>query len=136
MMTSVYRPIISGLPEAWFAGQELFRIAGVTPKDIDVIEFYDAFTPLILIQLEEYGFCKRGEGAAFCEGGDRIRVGGEIPINTVGGCLSEAYIHGMNHITEGVRQIRGTSLNQVKNAELCLVTSGLGVPTGGLILRR
>ena len=136
MMTSVYRPIISGLPETWYMGQELFRVAGVTPKDIDVIEFYDAFTPLIPMQLEELGFCKLGEGAAFCEGGKRIRVGGELPINTSGGSLSEAYIHGMNQIAEGVRQIRGTSTNQVKNAELCLATSGLGVPTGGLILRR
>ena len=136
LMTSVYRKKISLLPETWYMGQELFRVAGVTPKDIDVIEFYDAFTPLIPMQLEELGFCNVGEGAAFCEGGKRIRVGGELPINTAGGSLSEAYIHGMNQISEAVRQIRGTSTNQVKNAELVLATSGLGVPTGGLILRR
>lgn len=136
MMTSLYRPMISLLPEAWYTGQELFRVAGVTPKDIDVVQFYDAFTPLVPMQLEEYGFCGVGEGAAFCEGGDRIRVGGELPINTSGGHLSEAYIHGMNLISEGVRQIRGTSTAQVKDAELCLVTGGLGVPTSALILRR
>ncbi|MFC2058266.1 lipid-transfer protein [Chloroflexota bacterium] len=135
-MTSFYRPIISGLPEVWYMGQELFRVAGVTPKDFDVVEFYDAFTPLVPMQLEELGFCGRGEGAAFCEGGDRIRIGGELPINTAGGALAEAYIHGLQLIAEGVRQIRGTSTNQVKDAELVLVTGGLGVPTSGLILRR
>ena len=136
MMTSFYRPMISLLPETWYMGQELFRVAGVSPKDIDVVQLYDAFTPLVPMQLEELGFCGLGEGAPFCEGGDRIRVGGELPINTAGGCLSEAYVHGMNHITEAVRQLRGTSTNQVDGAELVLVTAGLGIPTGGLILRR
>ncbi len=136
MMTSFYRPMISLLPETWYMGQELFRVAGVTPKDIDVLQLYDAFSPLIPMQMEELGFCGVGEGAAFCEGGDRIRVGGEIPVNTSGGCLSEGYIHGMNHITEAVRQLRGTSFNQVKDAELVLVTAAPPVPTGGLILRR
>lgn len=136
MMTSYYRPMISVLPESWYAGEELWRVTGVSPKDVDVAQFYDAFTPLIPMQLEEYGFCGVGEGAAFCEGGDRIRVGGEIPCNTSGGHLSEAYIHGMNLIAEGVRQIRGTSTSQVKDAELSLVTGGLGVPTSALLLRR
>jgi acetyl-CoA acetyltransferase len=136
MMTSVYRPRISGLPEAWYAAQELWRVSGVTPKDIDVAQFYDAFSPLIPMQLEEYGFCGVGEGAAFCAGGDRIRLGGEIPCNTSGGHLSEAYLHGMNLIAEAVRQIRGTSTSQVKDAELSLVTGGLGVPTSALVLRR
>ncbi|UCC61013.1 MAG: lipid-transfer protein, partial [Dehalococcoidia bacterium] len=136
MMTSYYRPRISGLPESWYAGQELWRVTGVGPKDIDVAQFYDAFTPLIPMQLEEYGFCGVGEGVAFCEGGDRIRLGGEIPCNTSGGHLSEAYIHGMNLIAEAVRQIRGTSTAQVKDVELSLVTGGLGVPTSALLLRR
>jgi len=136
MMTSLYRPKISLLPEMWYAGQELFRVAGITPKDIDVLELYDAFSPLIPMQLEELGFCKEGEGTAFCEGGDRIRVGGELPINTSGGHLSEGYLHGMNLISEGVRQVRGTSTNQVEGAERVLVTGGLGVPTSALILRR
>ena len=92
MMTSLYRPIISGLPESWYAAEELWHLSGVSPKDVDVVQFYDAFTPLIPMQLEEYGFCERGEGAAYCEGGDRIRLGGELPCNTSGGHLSEAYI--------------------------------------------
>jgi acetyl-CoA acetyltransferase len=136
MMTSYYRPMISILPESWYAGEELWRVTGLSPKDVDVAQFYDAFTPLIPMQLEEYGFCGVGEGAAFCEGGDRIRLGGEIPCNTSGGHLSEAYIHGMNLIAEAVRQIRGTATAQVKDAEISLVTGGLGVPTSAVLLRR
>jgi len=108
----------------------------VSPKDVDVAQLYDAFTPLIPMQLEEYGFCGVGEGAAFCQGGDRIRLKGEIPVNTSGGHLSEAYIHGMNLIAEATRQIRGTSTAQVDNVELSLVTGGLGVPTSAILLRR
>jgi acetyl-CoA acetyltransferase len=136
MMTSLYRPKISGLPESWYAAQELWRITGVTPQDVDVAQLYDAFSPLVPLQLEEYGFCDIGEGAFFCDGGDRIRLGGEIPINTSGGHLSEAYLHGMNLIAEGVRQIRGTSTAQVDDVELSLVTGGLGVPTSAILLRR
>ncbi len=104
------------------------------PDDIDVVQIYDAFSPLILISLENYGFCGRGEAPGFIEGGT-IRYGGKLPVNTSGGGLSEAYVHGMNLITEGVRQLRGTSTSQVADATSCLVTSGEGVPTSALILR-
>jgi 17-hydroxy-3-oxo-4-pregnene-20-carboxyl-CoA lyase len=87
----------------------------------------------VLTQLEELGFCGRGEAKDFATV-ERLSLGGEFPINTNGGLLGEAYIHGMNGITEGVRQIRGTSHNQVDNVEHVLVTSGTGVPTSGLIL--
>ena len=90
---------------------------------------------MILLSLEGYGFCGKGEGAAFSEGG-ALEVGGRLPINTSGGGLSEAYVHGFNLINEGVRQIRGTSVNPVPDAEACLVTAGEGVPTSALILRR
>src|SRR5262249_32483915 len=83
---------------------------------------------------EGYGFCGRGEGAAFSEDGALERAG-RLPVNTSGGGLSEAYVHGFNLITEGVRQMRGTSLCQVKDAEACLVTGGEGVPTSAMILR-
>ncbi len=136
IQTFYNRPVISGLPDSWYMGQELYRIAGVGPSDIDVAELYDPFSIGGIIQLEELGFCGRGEGAAFCEGGDRIRPDGEIPINTSGGLLSEAYIHGYNLIIEGVHQIRGTSSNQVSDVELALVTGGPGLPTSGMILRR
>ncbi|MFC2058680.1 lipid-transfer protein [Chloroflexota bacterium] len=136
MMTSHHRPRIERLPESWYTGEELWRVSGVTPKDIDVCQLYDAFSILPIAQLEEYGFCGEGEGPDFCWERERIKVGGELPINTSGGLMSEAYIHGVNLVAEAVRQIRGTSLNQVKDAELSMVTAGLGVPTGAIIFRR
>ena len=114
-------------------GPELFAGAGVTPQDIDVVGFYDHFSPVIITKLEDYGFCERGEGGPFLENG-RIEVGGELPVNTSGGHLSEAYMQGMNHIIEVVRQLRGQSPAQVENAELGLLDSGDG--SGALILRR
>lgn len=112
----------------------LWRQSELQPEDIDVVQIYDAFTPLVLISLENYGFCGRGEAPGFIEGGT-IRYGGKLPVNTSGGGLSEAYVHGMNLITEGVRQMRGESTSQVAGATACLVTSGEGVPTSALILR-
>jgi acetyl-CoA acetyltransferase len=108
----------------------------VLPSDIDCAQFYDAFTPLVILSLEEYGFCKPGEGGPFCEGGRLEWPDGALPSNTSGGGLSEAYVHGFNLILEGVRQVRGTSTSQVRDASLCLVTSGAGVPTSALILGR
>jgi acetyl-CoA acetyltransferase len=132
-MTSYYRENI-GIPEMEEAGKDLWKQTGLTPKDMDVVQFYDAFTSLVPMQMEALGFVKVGEGGPFCEGGDRIRPTGELPINTSGGMLSESYIHGMNMIAEGVRQIRGTAITQIKDVEHCLVTGGLGVPTSALIL--
>jgi acetyl-CoA acetyltransferase len=136
LMTSYNRPVISGLPETSNVGKELFRVAGVTPKDINVVQLDDSYAPLVPMQLEELGFCKRGEGPAFCDKGSRIRVGGELPLNTSGGSLGEGYLYCMNHIVEAVRQVRGTAINQVKNVELALVSGGAGGPASGLILRR
>jgi acetyl-CoA acetyltransferase len=118
------------------AARELWRQAGVEPRDIDCAQFYDAFTPLVTFSLEEYGFCKPGEGGPFSEGGRLEWPDGELPSNTSGGGLSEAYVHGFNLILEGVRQMRGTSTAQVADAELCLVTSGGGVPTSAAVLAR
>jgi acetyl-CoA acetyltransferase len=120
---------------AWACAKQLFRNSDFRPGDLDVAQLYDAFTPLILLSLEGYGFCARGEAGAFTEGG-ALELGGRLPINTSGGGLSEAYVHGFNLILEGVRQLRGTSTSQVKDAESCLVTGGEGVPTSALILRR
>jgi acetyl-CoA acetyltransferase len=113
--------------------ETLYRRAGLGPGDVDVAQFYDCFTITVLLQLEDYGFCAKGEGGPFAAGG-AIDKGGALPINTSGGHLSEGYLHGMNHILEGVRQIRGTSTSQVPGAEVCLVTSGVPVTTSGLIL--
>src|SRR5580658_828750 len=119
---------------SWAAAKVLWRDADFGPDDVDVAQIYDAFTTLIPLSLEGYGFCGRGEGGAFTEGG-ALELGGRLPINTSGGGLSEAYIHGFNLIVEGVRQIRGSSTAQVEGAQTCLVTSGEAVPTGALLLR-
>jgi acetyl-CoA acetyltransferase len=101
---------------------------------MDCAQIYDAFTPQVVIGLEEYGFCKRGEGGPFTEGG-RIEIGGDLPVLTSGGGLSEAYVHGFNLVLEGVRQIRGTSVNQVPGCKATLVTGASGVATSAVVLR-
>ena len=135
LMTSYYRDDISQLPEMGVVARQLWEGAGLSAKDIQMAILYDHFTPYVLMQLEEFGFCGRGEAKDFIRDG-RIEIGGELPINTHGGQLGEAYIHGMNGIAEGVRQIRGTSVNPVADVEHILVTAGTGVPTSGLILGR
>jgi acetyl-CoA acetyltransferase len=133
MMTSYYRDSITGLPEMGLVARQLWNTAGLGPDDIQTAVIYDHFTPFVLVQLEEFGFCKAGEAKGFIRDG-AIERGGRLPLNTHGGQLGEAYIHGMNGIAEGVRQVRGTSVNQVDGAEHVLVTAGTGVPTSGLIL--
>jgi acetyl-CoA acetyltransferase len=132
-MTSFYRPSISSLPEKDLVAKQIYAQSGLSPNDIDAAIIYDAFTPIVLWQLESYGFCKRGESAAFVREGN-LELGGRLPCNTHGGQLSEAYIHGMNGVNEGVRLIRGTSINQPKKNDHVLVTAGVGVPTSGMIL--
>jgi len=131
-MVSYYRPEL-GLPEMGVVGRQLWEQSGLSPADIQTAILYDHFTPFTLIQLEELGFCGKGEAKDFIADG-AIEVGGRLPINTHGGQLGEAYIHGMNGIAEGVRQLRGTSVNPVPDVEHVLVTAGTGVPTSGLIL--
>jgi acetyl-CoA acetyltransferase len=133
MMTSYYRPTIAALPEMGLIASQLWDATGLGPDDIQTAVIYDHFTPFVLVQLEEFGFCKRGEAKDFIRNG-RIELGGALPLNTHGGQLGEAYIHGMNGIAEGVRQVRGTSVNQVPDVEHVLVTAGTGVPTSALIL--
>ena len=134
VMTSYYRDEI-GLQEMGLVGRELWRQSGLGPGDMDTAVLYDHFTPFVLMQLEELGFCGRGEARDFIADG-AIELGGRLPLNTHGGQLGEAYIHGMNGIAEAVRQIRGTSVNQVDDARHVLVTAGTGVPTSGLVLGR
>jgi acetyl-CoA acetyltransferase len=134
-MTNYHGPSLLQTPSV-HAARELWRLADVGPEDVDCAQFYDAFTPLVTLSLEEYGFCKPGEGGPFAENGRLEWPDGMLPCNTSGGGLSEAYVHGFNLILEGVRQIRGSSTCQVADAELCLVTSGAGVPTSAALLAR
>ena len=132
-MTSFFREDITGLPEMGVVAKELYAQSGLTPEDFQTAVIYDHFTPFVMTQLEEFGFCKRGEAKEFVRAGMHAR-GGKLPINTHGGQLGEAYIHGFNGVAEGVRQVRGTAVNQVAGVHNVLVTAGTGVPTSGLIL--
>jgi acetyl-CoA acetyltransferase len=135
MMTSYYRDRIGELPEMAFVAHQLYEQSGLGPRDFQTAVVYDHFTPFVLAQLEAFGFCGRGEAKDFVRGGN-IEIGGGLPINTHGGQLGEAYIHGMNGVAEAVRQVRGTAVNQVAAVEHVLVTAGTGVPTSALILGR
>jgi acetyl-CoA acetyltransferase len=126
-MTSFYRDDLTGLPEMAVVARQLWRTAGLGPEEIDVGILYDHFTPYVVMQLEEFGFCGKGEGGDFV-------AEERLPLNTHGGQLGEAYLHGMNGIAEGVRQVRGTAVNQISGAVRVLVTAGTGVPTSGLVL--
>ncbi|HXK25732.1 MAG TPA: lipid-transfer protein [Myxococcota bacterium] len=132
-MTSFYRPDITELPELGIVARQLYEVSGLRPDDVDAAILYDAFTSIVLFQLEAYGFCKRGEAKDFVQNGN-IEVGGRLPVNTHGGQLSEAYIHGMNGVNEGVRLIRGSSRNQPAKSDHVLVTAGVGVPSSAMIL--
>ncbi|MDM7486720.1 lipid-transfer protein [Rhodococcus sp. GXMU-t2271] len=135
IMASYYRDGLTGLPEMGVVGRQLWEQSGLSPQDVQTAVLYDHFTPYVLMQLEELGFCAPGEAKDFVADG-AIELGGRLPLNTHGGQLGEAYIHGMNGIAEGVRQLRGTSVNQVPDVENVLVTAGTGVPTSGLVLTR
>ena len=133
-MTSYYRSELISLPEMELAARQVYRQAGLGLGDIDAACLYDAFTSEIIMQLESFGFCKPGEGKDLVRDGG-LDIDGRLPNNTHGGLLSEAYIHGMNNIAEAVRLVRGESTAQpAKRVEHVLVSSGVGVPTGALIL--
>jgi acetyl-CoA acetyltransferase len=133
VMNSYYRDELAALPEMGVVGRQLWQQSGIGPSDVDVAVLYDHFTPYVLLQLEELGFCGRGEAKDFIAG-DTLELHGSLPLNPHGGQLGEAYIHGMNGIAEAVRQLRGTAANQVDDAQHVLVTAGTGVPTSGLVL--
>ena len=133
MMTSYYRDDMTGLPEMGVVARQLWETSGLGPADMQAAILYDHFTPFVLCQLEELGFCAPGEAKEFVREGN-LELGGNLPINTHGGQLGEAYLHGMNGIAEGARLVRGTSVNQVEGTEHVVVTAGTGVPTSGLVL--
>jgi acetyl-CoA acetyltransferase len=130
-MFSYYHDDLAAYPEGRALGDLLFAQAGVTAADIDVAMIYENFSPIVLLQLESFGFCGRGEAAGFIADG-HIGRGGSLPVNTNGGLLGEGYIHGVNNIIEAVRQLRGTAPNQISDTEHVLVSAG----RSGLILGR
>lgn len=117
--------------------RELYRQAGLGPQDIDTAQIYDHFSSQVIMQLEDYGFCARGEGGAFVRSGAIRLQGGSLPVNTDGGQMSGGYVWGMTHVREAVEQMRGSAANQVPGAQTVLVTGGPSVlPVSGLILGR
>jgi acetyl-CoA acetyltransferase len=116
------------------AAANLWRQSDIAADAVDVAQLYDAFSPLVLLSLEAYGFCERGAAADFVRAG-ALGPRGKLPVNTGGGGLSEAYIHGMNLLAEGARQLRGQGSTQIENARTCLVTGCDSTPNGALLLR-
>src|SRR5690349_9954375 len=133
-----------GMPDEYFASsghrpvaQRLWAMAGLGPSDVDVALLYDHFSAMVILQLEDYGFCGIGEGGPFVADGNIRFPTGSIPVNTHGGNLSEAYIIGMTHVKEAVEQLRGTAVNQVDGARVALATGGpASIPTSALLLTR
>ena len=133
-------------PAEWFAldrrrwmsaaATTLWGRAGLTAHDVDAVMLYDHFTPMVLIALEDWGFCPVGESGRFIESGCLRGPDGGLPVNTHGGQLSEAFIHGFNNWNEAVRQLRGTSTCQVPDAEVVLVAAAASDPAGAVLLRR
>jgi acetyl-CoA acetyltransferase len=123
VMFNYHHADIADFPEARSLAAQLWQAAGIGPQDIDVAMIYENFSPVVLLQLEAFGFCGRGEAKDFIADG-HIELGGSLPVNTHGGLLGEAYIHGVNNLLEGVRQIRGTAANQVADVDHVLVAAG------------
>jgi len=126
-----YRPDLSVMDSSVVLGRRLFDDAGFRRDDIDLAMIYDAFSPILLMQLEALGFCAFGEANDFVADGN-LAPGGALPCNTNGGLIGEGYIHGLNLVTEAVRQIRGTAANQLPSVDVALVSASR---TGAILTR-
>jgi acetyl-CoA acetyltransferase len=117
-----------------FAAPGAFRMAGLHPADVDVLACYDPFTIVSLMQIEDLGFCKKGEGGPFVEGTTLHFDGGRLPYNTHGGMLSHAYVLGIAHVVEIVRQLRGEAAAQVAGARVGVYGGYTGPQASTLVL--
>ena len=131
MMTSYYRSEITGIPELGLVGRQLYRQSRLTPADVQAAILCDHFTPLVLPQLEELGFCAKGEAKDFVADGN-LALSGALPCNTNGGLIGEGYIHGLNLVLEAVRQLRGEAVNQVADPHTILLSASR---TGAILIR-
>jgi acetyl-CoA acetyltransferase len=123
VMFNYYQRDLSRFDEAEFLARQLYEASGLAPRDMQAAMIYENFSPIVFLQLEALGFCGPGEARDFIAEGN-IELGGTLPVNTHGGLLGEAYIHGVNNILEGVRQIRGTAVNQVPAVAHVMVAGG------------
>jgi acetyl-CoA acetyltransferase len=119
-----------------FSAPAAFAMAGITPADVDVLTVYDPFTIVSLMQIEDMGFCAKGEGGRFVEGDALFHDAGRLPFNTHGGLLSHAYVLGIAHVVEVVKQLRGTAAAQVPGAEIGVYGGYTGATASTLVLRR
>ncbi len=129
------QPAFTSTPQV-FAAPAAFEMAGIAPDDVDVYTCYDPFTIHTIMQIEDSGFCEKGEGGAFAESGALSVEGGSLPTNTHGGLLSHAYVLGIAHVVEVVRQLRGTAAAQVPDATIGVYGGYTGPQASTLVLRR
>jgi acetyl-CoA acetyltransferase len=119
-----------------FAAPSAFRMAGLTPADVDLLTVYDPFTVVSMMQIEDMGFCAKGEAGTLAEDGGLAHDSGRLPFNTHGGLLSHAYVLGIAHVVEVVKQLRGTAAAQVPDADVGVYGGYTGGNASTLILRR
>jgi acetyl-CoA acetyltransferase len=119
-----------------FSAPGAFAMAGIAPADVDVLTVYDPFTVVSLMQIEDMGFCPKGEVGDFVAGATLHHDGGRLPFNTHGGLLSHAYVLGIAHVVEVVRQLRGEAAAQVAGAQIGVYGGYTGPQASTLVLRR
>jgi acetyl-CoA acetyltransferase len=119
-----------------FAAPPAFAMAGIGPADVDVLTVYDPFTIVSVMQIEDMGFCPKGDGGRFVEGDTLNHDGGGLPFNTHGGLLSHAYVLGIAHVVECVKQLRGTAPAQVPNCEVAVYGGYTGHMASALVLTK
>jgi acetyl-CoA acetyltransferase len=135
LLRNFFREDALDVPDLKLVAEQLWRQSRLGPQDISAVTIYDSFSPLILMTLEAFGFCKPGEAAAFAADG-QLGPRGSLPVNPHGGLIGEGYVQGFNSIAEAVRQLRGEAANQLEDPAAIVVTGAALLPSSGLILRK